>query len=84
MRLEGLDRRHDMLRRGTRPLRELKASNCHVLSQIQQAMLAVIFFGKCHADVMAGHFVFRIPTVGARQGSSGQNAENSRGGIFGI
>jgi hypothetical protein len=34
----------------------------------------------CHG----GAFVFRMATVGARQGSYGQNAENNRGGIFGM
>jgi hypothetical protein len=52
----------------------------------QRAMLAM----GISANVMSmswrgiSCFAYRPLTVGARQGSYGQNAENSRGGIFGI
>jgi hypothetical protein len=55
-----------------------------VVSQIQRAMLAMGIFAECHRDVMAGHSCFAWRPLELDKGSYGQNAENNRGGIFGM
>jgi hypothetical protein len=52
--LEGQGRRHDLLRRGTRPVRELNATKCHVWSNRIERRFAIVFCAVGHVDVMAG------------------------------